>query len=164
MLDTFGNPVYVTSIEEVLWGCLLIGITMVIHGLAMILTLRITHAFRIRIQRSPSIALASCVVILSSWTIIVAHLSEVMVWANFFLWKGAMPSLSAAYYLALMDYTTVGSEFNLPLRWRLLEGLIAASGFLTFAWSTGVFLSVAQLFQGSLATAQTTPGATHTPK
>jgi hypothetical protein len=75
------------------------------------------------------------------------HLTEVMVWAAFFLWKGAFPNQSVAYYFSLNEYTTVGSNFSLPLHWRLLEGMIATAGLLTFAWSTGVLLTLAQEFQ-----------------
>ena len=46
-----------------------------------------------------------------------------------------------------MDYTTLGSSYNLKLRWRLPEGMIAIAGLLTFAWSTGVMLTLAQEFQ-----------------
>jgi hypothetical protein len=58
-----------------------------------------------------------------------------------------MPSASTAYYYALLEYTTLGSSLNLPLHWRLLEGLTAIAGVLTFAWSTGVLLTLAQSFQ-----------------
>ena len=46
-----------------------------------------------------------------------------------------------------MDYTTRGCSYNLRERWRLLEGMIAMAGLLTFAWSTGVLLTLAQDFQ-----------------
>jgi hypothetical protein len=63
------------------------------------------------------------------------------------IWKGAFANHSLAYYFSLNEYTTVGSNFNLPLRWRLLEGMIATAGLLTFAWSTGILLTLAQEFQ-----------------
>ena len=66
---------------------------------------------------------------------------------TFFVWKGAIPSPSAAYYLALLDYTTLGCEYDLPMKWRLLEGMIAIAGLMTFAWSTGVLFALAQQFQ-----------------
>jgi len=47
----------------------------------------------------------------------------------------------------LNEYTTLGSNIFLPLKWRLLEGMIATSGLLTFAWSTGVLITLAQKFQ-----------------
>ena len=48
---------------------------------------------------------------------------------------------------SVFEYTTVGSNFNLPLHWRLLEGMIATAGLLTFAWSTGILMTLAQEFQ-----------------
>jgi hypothetical protein len=65
----------------------------------------------------------------------------------FFLWKGAFPNRSLSYYFSLNEYTTVGSSFSLPVNWRLLEGMIATAGLLTFAWSTGILLTLAQEFQ-----------------
>ena len=65
----------------------------------------------------------------------------------FFQWKHCFPNFSTAVYFSFLEYTTVGSEFNLPLKWRLLEGMIATAGLLAFAWSTGVLLTLATAFQ-----------------
>jgi hypothetical protein len=54
---------------------------------------------------------------------------------------------SLCYYFALLDYTCLGSNYNLHLQWRLLEGMISMAGLLTFAWSTGVLMTLAQDFQ-----------------
>ena len=81
------------------------------------------------------------VLIVASWMIVVVHLVELLVWAAFFVWQDAMPSASTSYYFALMQYTTVGSSFNLPLRWRLLDGMLPIAGLMTFAWSTGVLFT-----------------------
>jgi hypothetical protein len=138
---------YVMSLEEILWGVMLVAVSMIIHGFGMILTLQMNHGFRTRLDRSPSFALGVGVLILSSWMIILVHLVEVMVWAGFFVWKGAMPNPSIAYYFALNEYTTLGSNYDLPQHWRLLEGMIATAGLLGFAWSTGILLTLAQEFQ-----------------
>jgi hypothetical protein len=94
------------------------------------------------------------VLVLASWLILIVHLVEVFAWAGFFYWTAAVNTLtdlpatgSLCYYFALMDYTTLGSNYNLHIRWRLLEGMIAVAGLLTFAWSTGVLLTLAQDFQ-----------------
>jgi hypothetical protein len=79
--------------------------------------------------------------------IAIAHLLEVIVWGGFFYYRGAFPSASSAYYYALLQYTTVGSELSLPDHWRLLGGMIAMAGLLTFAWSTAVLLTLAERFQ-----------------
>jgi voltage-gated potassium channel len=138
---------YVISLEEIFWGGTLVAITMAMHGSGMLLILRLTGALKQRFEPHPSFKSGLATLIVASWLIMLVHLTEVVVWAGFFLWKGAFPSHSLAYYFSLNEYTTVGSNFNLPLRWRLLEGMIATAGLLTFAWSTGILLTLAQEFQ-----------------
>jgi hypothetical protein len=147
-------PEYVTSLEEVFWGGTLVAITMVLHGFGMLLVLRTHGALKEHFSRAPSFAKGMVVLILASWMILLVHLIEVLTWSGFFLWTNAVntstgrpANASLCYYFALMDYTTLGSNYNLHLRWRLLEGMIAVAGLLTFAWSTGVLLTLAQEFQ-----------------
>lgn len=139
---------YATSIEEVLWGITLVAVTMAIHGCGMLATLLACHAVK---QHGPEGAFSFLrgggVLILASWMIVLIHLAELLVWAVFFVWQDAMPNPSTAYYFALMQYTTVGSDWRLPLRWRLLDGLLPIAGLMTFAWSTGVLFALAQEFQ-----------------
>jgi hypothetical protein len=87
------------------------------------------------------------VLVLAAWAIVSVHLVEVAVWAAFLVWRGAFGSIQDAYYFALLQYTTVGSDLSLPERWRLLGGMIAMAGLLTFAWSTTVLLTLAQRFE-----------------
>jgi hypothetical protein len=144
---------YVTSLEEIVWGGTLVAVTMAMHGFGMLSVLRLIGALKQRLDRNPSFAKGMSTLILASWMILLVHLIEVVVWAGFFLWKDAVsvPTGSAnsslCYYFGLMDYTTLGSLYNLRDRWRLLEGMIAMAGLLTFAWSTGVLLTVVQEFQ-----------------
>jgi voltage-gated potassium channel len=138
---------YVTSFEEILWGGTLVAITMALHGLGVLSILRVNGVLKERFEPNASLAKGIAILILTSWLIMALHLGEVVVWAAFFLWKGAFPNQSLAYYFSLNEYTTLGSNYNLPLRWRLLEGMIATAGLLTFAWSTGLLLTLAQEFQ-----------------
>jgi voltage-gated potassium channel len=143
---------YVTSLEEVFWGISLVAVTMAIHGIGMLLTLVTCHGMRQRHAARQSFFLGIGVLIFASWMIVLVHLVELLVWAGFFLWADAMPTASTSYYFALMQYTTVGSSFNLPMRWRLLDGMLPIAGLMTFAWSTGVLFTLAQEFQsGQLA-------------
>jgi hypothetical protein len=148
------EAIYVTGIHEILWGGVLVAITLAMHGFGMLLTLRFSGAFKERFDRSHSFALGLTAIILASWMIILVHLIEVFVWAGFFLATNAVntqtsvsANASLCYYFALCDYTCLGSNYNLTQRWRLLEGMIAMAGLLTFAWSTGVLLTLAQEFQ-----------------
>ncbi len=140
---------YVTGVHEVLWGIILVALTLTLHAFGMLLTLRANHGLKVRFEQRQSLMMGIGIIVTTSWLIILTHLLEVFIWAGFFLWKGALQNGNASlcYYFALMDYTTLGCDYNLKLNWRLLEGMIAIAGLLTFAWSTGVLLTVAQEFQ-----------------
>ena len=139
---------YVTRLDEVLWGGMLLALTIAIHGAGMLLTLRASNALKERFEQAlsqyPAVGLG--ILILAAWMIILINLTEVMVWAGFYVWKGAQPNPFSAFYNALLNYTTLQAGY-LPLRWRLLEGMLGMAGLLTFAWSTSVLFSLAQKFQ-----------------
>ena len=147
------QPQYFTSLEEIFWGGLLIAVTMAMHGFGMLTVVRANGALKERLERTPSFSRGLMVIILTSWMILLVHLIEVLAWAGFFIWKNAVnPGTDAStgslcYYFALLDYTCLGSNYNLHPRWRLLEGMISMAGLLTFAWSTGVLMTLAQDFQ-----------------
>jgi hypothetical protein len=138
---------YVISLEEILWGSFLMAITMFVHGLGMVFVLRVSHGLKRRVAGKESLMVGLLPVVLATCLILIVHLTEVMVWAAFFLWKGSFANQSLAFYFSLNEYTTLGSNFHLPLRWRLLEGMIATAGLIAFAWSTAVLITLAQQFQ-----------------
>ncbi len=139
---------YVLSTEEILWGAALLAVTIAIHGLGMLLTLRMSEALKQRLdrRRGPSLPFGVGILIVAAWTIILTNLVEISLWAAFYVWKDAIRNPSTAFYYALVNYTTLDSGY-LPQRWRLLEGVLAMAGLLTFAWSTGVLFMLAQEFQ-----------------
>ena len=147
-------PAYAFSLAEIFWGALLLATTMTIHGIGMLAVVLVNGALRKPIEKAPSLTSGLFRIILCSWIILFVHLLGVAVWAAFFLWRGtvdtqtnASASASLCYYVALLDYTCLGSNYNLHERWRLLEGMISAAGLMAFAWSTGVFFTLAQDFQ-----------------
>ena len=140
------QPTYVTSLEEMLWGIILVAITLIMHAYGMLLTINCSDDFKAKFgQRSFVAGLSN--LILASWLIMFVHVLEVLMWSAFFQWKHCFQNFSTATYFSFLEYTTVGSAFNLPLKWRLLEGMVATAGLLGFAWSTGVLYSLAQEFQ-----------------
>jgi hypothetical protein len=150
---------YVVSTEEILWGGVLLAVTIAIHGLGMLLTLRVarllTERFPQGYQRSFLFGVG--ILMLAAWMIVLANCAELLLWAGFYVWCGAVQNPSAAFYYALVNYTTLNSGY-LPQRWRLLEGVCAMAGLLTMAWSTGVLVALAQQFQRRLlGTSASTP-------
>ncbi len=143
-------PPYVTSLEEVTWGISLVALTLVVHAMGMIFTQYWASRFRqgfgsFHLHR-PFLA-GIFGVILASWLIVLVHCLEVILWAAFFQWKKCFQTFSIATYFSFSAYTTLGSNYDLPQKWRLLEGMIATAGLLAFAWSTGVLLTLATSFQ-----------------
>ena len=141
------EPAYVISLDEIAWGGALVAITMVMHALGMLATLRVNLAAKNRLGTKLGQWSGLILIILASWMILLVHLTEAMVWAGFFMWKDAFGNYSVAYYFSHNEYTTLGSNFYLPRHWRLLEGMLAMAGLLAFAWSTGVLFTLAQDFQ-----------------
>jgi len=45
---------YVTSVDEIIWGGLLIAITMAMHGFGMLTVVRANGALKERVERTPS--------------------------------------------------------------------------------------------------------------
>jgi hypothetical protein len=133
---------YVIRLDEVMWGCLLVAATLIIHGVGLFHTMRVSNALMPR-TRKPLPHVGMGVFILASLIIVVLHLIEVMLWAGFFTWKHAQPNPFSAFYYALVNYTTLGSGY-LPQRWRLLEGLLAMAGLLSFAFSTSTLIALAE--------------------
>ncbi|HAB19374.1 MAG TPA: hypothetical protein DCE44_23455 [Verrucomicrobiales bacterium] len=75
---------YTTRIEEVLWGCALVALTLVIHAFGMIMAMRFSRGFKERFERTPSFSKGMLNLVLTTWIITCVHIAEVMVWAGFF--------------------------------------------------------------------------------
>ena len=142
---------YVISLDEGMWGSLLVAITMAIHGTGMFGILRIIDLLKERFAPVESFLGGLSLVILASLLIVVTNVLEVVVWASFFLLQGAQPNHSVAMYNALLNYTTLQASY-LPQHWHLLEALLGMAGLLTVAWSTGILYMLAQDFQDTQLT------------
>jgi Ion channel len=88
-------------------------------------------------------------VLVSVW-IVLLHLTEIAVWALFYLWRHAMPDLSSALYFSAVTYTTTGyGDVVLAEGWRLLGAVEALTGILMCGWSTGFFFAIVnRLYEG----------------
>src|SRR5262250_746586 len=146
-MDTFParDVAYFIRLDEIGWGCVLLALTIAIHGVVTFQILRLTFALRKRMGRARLGELGVGIVIVTLWLIVLAHLGEVFIWAVFFVWKDAQPNVSSAFYNALLNYTMLQAGY-LPLRWRLLEGMLGIAGLLAFAWYTTIFFCSAPKF------------------
>jgi hypothetical protein len=137
---------FVIKLDEVMWGSLLVAITMAIHGTGMFSILRLVDAIKERLEPLESFVGGLGLIVLASLLIVVTNIIEVMVWTVFFFLKGAQTNHHRAFYNAMLNYTTLQAGY-LPDRWHLLEPLLGMAGLLTVAWSTGILYMLAQDFQ-----------------
>ena len=99
------------------------------------LTLFLRHSFQ-RFANTASIVTGVLFVML-------VHTLQVWIWASIFMALGAFTQLEPALYFSLVSFSTVGfGDITLNHDWRLLSGLTAANGFLSFGWSTAYMVEL----------------------
>ena len=65
----------------------------------------------------------------------------IWIWALAFHALGAFVTLEEAVYFSLVSSTTLGfGDVLLPMEWRILSGMAAANGFLTFGLMTALMV------------------------
>jgi hypothetical protein len=75
--------------------------------------------------------------------ILLIHTLNVWIWASVFYFLGAFETFEPSLYFSLISFTTVGfGDITLGPDWRLLSGLTAANGFLSFGWSTAYMVEL----------------------
>jgi hypothetical protein len=79
---------------------------------------------------------------LAGWMVLL-HLIEIVIWAVFYTWRGAMPDFASAVYFSAVTYTTTGyGDLVLPPEWRLLGAVEALTGILMCGWSSAFFFAI----------------------
>ncbi|HYQ92284.1 MAG TPA: potassium channel family protein [Candidatus Competibacteraceae bacterium] len=124
-------------------GILLIGLTVLIHagGLRLLLWRLAKHQLFWEAYHSLLVDTLWLTGVVSS--LVVLHLTEIVLWALFFYRKGLFPNLETAGYYSLLTYTTVGyGDVVLPQWWRLVGTSEALVGILMTAWSTALLVGV----------------------
>ena len=97
-MNASGASIYVTSLEEVLWGALLVALTMAMQGIGVVVTLRASGALqrrqggqstrrsgiRLLVVATWLLVVATWLLVVATWLLVVVHLIEVLGWAAFF--------------------------------------------------------------------------------
>jgi hypothetical protein len=87
--------------------------------------------------------LLTFVMVATVFVLMLAHISEVLVWSLAYAIVDAAPAGTDLVYFAFVNYTTLGYGDVTPVaRWRLLGPLTAMNGVLLFGWSTAVIFEV----------------------
>lgn len=73
---------------------------------------------------------------------------NVWVWGLTFYTAGVFKELEPSLYFSLVSFSTLGfGDIILDEKWRLLSGLTAANGLLSFGWSTAYMVELVRRTQ-----------------
>jgi Ion channel len=114
----------------------------VIHALVMTAVVRVAQAPGIRRAWQPWLSL-SAVMVATVSVLMLAHVSEVLVWATVYALTDAAPEGADLVYFAFVNFATLGYGDVTPVpRWLLLGPITALNGILLSGWSTAVIFEV----------------------
>jgi Ion channel len=129
-------------LRQLLVGAAVSGCNIAIHALVMT---AVVWSARIAVAKSTSReSLRLIAVMIATVSVLMlAHVSEVIVWSMSYAILGAAPAGTELLYFAFVNYTTLGYGDVTPVeRWRLIGPMTAMNGVLLFGWSTAVIFEV----------------------
>ena len=135
-------------LRQLLVGAAVSVCNIAIHGLVMATVVQLASRIAgmrgtVRQSLRLNIVMVAAASIAIVPVLMVAHLSEVMVWSLAYVIVKAAPAGADPVYFAFVNYTTLGYGDVIPVeRWRLLGPITAMNGVLLFGWSTAVIFEV----------------------
>lgn len=126
---------------QIATGTGLLTLNIVVSALAAFwleLAFRWLHPWLLRPPQRPRLLLL--LIGVGLWVLAVIT-AGVWIWALAYRMLGALPDLETAVYFSLVSFTTLGfGDVILPEGWRLLAGMEAANGFLSFGLLTALLV------------------------
>ncbi|NQZ13768.1 MAG: two pore domain potassium channel family protein [Alphaproteobacteria bacterium] len=136
---------------QLLIGCFMIGLTVVIHAVALDRLVALLEklgpvSFQ-HFKKYWEIPLMVTTVL----GVFLTHVVQIWLWAILFLYlePHILPNLESALYFSTSAFTTVGfGDVFLDEKWRLLSSFESANGFILFGWSTAfIFEIISKLYK-----------------
>lgn len=125
---------------QFLFGVFVSLLTVAFQSLATVAVIRASRRIGRHLSRRHAMRSLIVIMAISGTLLTAAHFIEVGFWALAY----AMVSetqLTDTYYLAFVNFTTLGSSIEPDPSWRLLGPMAAANGMLLFGWSTAVLFT-----------------------
>ena len=120
----------------ILIACILVAITVALHAAGLVGLLR--YILRMRLRLPTHFWPLTWLLIRLTWALLLIHVTEIAVWAFFFLWAGCLPDVESAFYFSGVTYATLGyGDLVLPQPWRMLGPVEGLTGILMCGLSTG---------------------------
>lgn len=135
-------------ITQLLLGTLVITINAVLQaelfsGFSVRLEKVIIHLRRIFRRFTNTATIVICVLF-----VMMVQTVNVWVWGLTFYIAGVFNELEPSLYFSLVSFSTLGfGDIVLDEKWRILSGLAAANGLLSFGWSTAYMVELVRRTQ-----------------
>jgi hypothetical protein len=84
-----------------------------------------------------------------TWWLILIHLVEIAIWAQFFWWQKCLPDAESSFYFSGVTYATIGyGDLVLPKEWRLFGPVEGPTGVLMCGLSTAfLFATLSRMYR-----------------
>ena len=117
--------------------------TIMIHALVMTTVVRVAVALGSKAEIWHPWLRLTIVMTGTVSVLMLAHVSEVLVWAATYALTDAAPAGASLVYFAFVNFATLGYGDITPVpRWLLLGPITALNGVLLTGWSTAVIFEV----------------------
>ncbi len=139
-------------LQHVAYATMLVFATTVVHAACTTLVLAWIRSINRRHWSLRSVVTRGSALGVMVFLMAQAALIESGLWAGFYVWVGALPNFSDAFYFSLVTFTTLGyGDITLGESWRLLAGFQSANGIIIFGWTTALVVAAANrvFFHGS---------------
>lgn len=128
---------------ELWYGLVVSLINISLQALATVVTIRLLRTVSGRLSGRRRVWTLMVVMMMTAAVLTLAHIVQVRIWALAYVLVGAVDPPYNAFYLAFVNFTTLGYGDVLPSAdWRILGPLTAANGMLLFGWSTALMFAV----------------------
>ena len=132
-------------IAQLFIGCFMIGLTVVIHAVALDRLVALLKKLGPKSFKLLHNHWEIPLMVITVLGVFLAHFIQIWLWALLFhyLEPEILHDLETALYFSTSSFTTVGfGDIFLNKDWRLLSSFEAANGFLLFGWSTAFIFEV----------------------
>ncbi len=143
-------------LSQLIYGAVLIAVTVLIHAVCLEGIIKVWRAIGIEIEvRWRAIALSLTII-----GIFASHIIQIWVWAIFYFSVEEIQTWESALYFSTSSYTTVGyGDLVLSEEWRLLGSIEAINGMILFGWSTAfIFAGVRRIYEHLYRDEEIQPG------
>ncbi|GEM70867.1 MULTISPECIES: ion channel [Sphingomonadaceae] len=128
---------------ELAAATMLVAITCAVHLMGIAALMLLLRLHRRRRPADARLIWEGLAIVGAATGLFVLHGIEIWLYAGFYLFVGALPSLEAALYFSTASYTTVGyGDVVLAPGWRVLGAIESANGIILLGWSTAFFVAI----------------------